>query len=505
MKNNSIRRLPVVSNQKIIGIAHKENILNSLYLGIKQINNDLYKVMENIHEAVCIINKDKIVVCWNDKAEKLYGIDKEQILYKSVEEFFDHPLIVEVLNKEQSIGNVHHAPRKGNHVAISAVPLYNNGKLIGAVSTERDITEITSLTLKLKETKQRLKNCKNYENQVKENQNINKIKKGDVFADVLGESKVITKKINKAKIVAQNNCNILITGESGTGKELFAQAIHQASTREGKFIPVNCSAIPKNLFESEMFGYVKGAFTGASDKGKKGNVELANNGTLFLDEIGDMPLPMQAKLLRVLQEGRIKKVGGEDYIDVNVRIICATNKNLRNLMNRGEFREDLFYRINVIKLELPSLAERKEDIPVLLEYFLNQLCEKNNISVPELDSKVLAALMEYEWEGNIRELKNVVKHLVAFSVDGRIVLDSLPERILDNLPSDLIDNQSNSNEQFEEEVFDLDKVVRETEIQKIKKAMKLTDGNKKKAAELLNIPRSTLYYKIKQYDLKHLI
>ncbi|MGM0410921.1 MAG: sigma 54-interacting transcriptional regulator, partial [Bacillota bacterium] len=314
------------------------------------------------------------------------------------------------------------------------------------------------------------------------------------FDIIIGQSEIIKNKINKAAQVARTNSSIVISGKTGTGKEIFARTIHCYSKRKGDFIPVNCSAIPESLFESEMFGYVEGAFTGASNKGRLGKFQRAHKGTLFLDEIEALPLTMQPKLLRVLQDKEIVPVGSDKKVKVDVRIIAATNENLRELVEEGKFREDLYYRLNVVEINLPELRQRKSDIPLFIRYFIEQFCKENNIyNQPKIESEVLKILMNYNWKGNVRELKNTVEHLVLFSKNGIITKENIPEYIL-------------SQQNIEENLgFDLNKNLESKEISLIKKALDKTDGNKKLAAELLNIPRSTLYYKLKNHNLKEFL
>ncbi|GAB6138061.1 sigma 54-interacting transcriptional regulator [Halanaerobaculum tunisiense] len=481
MKEKGIGRLPVLENGQLIGIIRINNIINNLYNRFAEMNDILFNILNTLHEAVCIIDREGKVIMWDDQSEKLYGIKKETIIDKQLEDHFPNALLLNALNEKEAKENAYHNPKEGVYTIISAMPLFVNGELVGAVSTDRDVTEVTNLSSQLRQTKNKLTNLQ---------QKVNEINGDDYpFSDILGKSEILQQKIEKAEKVARTNTNVLITGDSGTGKELFANSIHQASDREGAFITVNCSAIPKDLFESEMFGYVEGGFTGASKGGKEGYFELADGGTLFLDEIGDMPMFMQSKLLRVLQEGKIKKIGAEEYIEVDVRIVSATNCNLKEMIAEEEFREDLFYRLNVIKLKLPNLKERKEDIPILINHFMTEFCEKNNLAVPELTSEVLTALVEYKWQGNVRELQNVVEHFVVFSENGKVTLDSIPDYIAQNS----IGQEQNK--------MDLDQAVRKVEINTIKKAMELAEGNKSKAAKILNIPRSTLYYKIKYYDI----
>lgn len=239
-----------------------------------------------------------------------------------------------------------------------------------------------------------------------------------------------------AHTAAFSDANVLITGDSGTGKEIVAHAIHQASSRRDEpFIAINCSAIPKELLPSELFGYVPGAFTGANPKGKKGKFEEAHKGTLFLDEIADLPLESQVQLLRVIQEQEITRIGSNNPIPIDVRIIAATNKNFQNEISRGKFREDLYYRLNVIPIKLPSLNERREDIPLLAEYFIKR-CSKKHFKGPfHITKEAMEILQNYNWPGNIRELQNAIEFAVHFTKDSMIDANDLPENILAKKPA----------------------------------------------------------------------
>ncbi|MBB6218411.1 PAS domain S-box-containing protein [Anaerosolibacter carboniphilus] len=483
MQQKNIGRLPVIENNRLVGIIRVKDILDKVYLKVDEMREAFRYILDSVHEAVCVVDKDGVVVLWSGKSEKLYGVKEEEIVGRKLKEFFPNGLLMRVLQEKRPIENVLHSPRQGSYVNISAMPLFINGELVGGVSTDRDITEVRNLSRELEIAKEKLDYLQMEVNKINEDKYS--------FGQTLGKSDVIRDKIYRAMQVAATNSSVLISGESGTGKEVFARTIHQASGRKGPFIAVNCSAIPENLFESEMFGYEGGAFTGALNKGKIGKVELANKGTLFLDEIGDLPLYMQAKLLRVLQERQVERVGGDKSIDIDVRIISATNRDLKTMVKEGSFREDLFYRLNVVNLEIPSLRDRKEDIPMFVKNFMDEFCKENNIFVPRIIPEVLQILMSHNWPGNVRELKNTVEHLVVFSKEGEIRMDSLPEHLLRQVERD----------QESEAIYDLQENVKRTEIAAIRRAMETAESNKAQAAKLLNIPRSTLYYKIKFYDL----
>ena len=290
----------------------------------------------------------------------------------------------------------------------------------------------------------------------------------------------------------------MIRGESGTGKDLFARAIHLASGRDGNYIPINCSAIPNELIESELFGYTAGAFTGALKEGKIGKIELAHKGTLFLDEIGDMPLNMQPKLLRVIEDGEVTPVGSEKSIKVDIRVVAATNRDLEKMVEEGSFRKDLYYRLNSVIIEIPPLRERKDDIPFLANRFLQDYCMEYGANILSFSHEVMEVFKAYNWEGNVRELKNLMETLVILARDSnsRIIdLNLLPDYIIKNTTATLKVQKKKDNP------YDLNSIVEEVERDTIIQALKVTAGNKKRAAKLLNIPRSTLYYKMEKYNI----
>lgn len=309
------------------------------------------------------------------------------------------------------------------------------------------------------------------------------------FDDIIGDSKELSKVKKSARLFAAGNSTILLQGESGTGKEVFARAIHTESSRgAGPFVAINCAALPENLIESELFGYVEGAFTGASKGGRIGKFELADGGTLFLDEIGEIPIHLQAKLLRALQERKIQKVGGSKEINIDVRIIAATNRDLELLVKEGMFREDLYYRLSVIPIFIPSLRERKGDIRQLAEYFCNIYSKALNKDIFGLEKTTLKILSEYSWPGNIRELQNAIEYAVNISSNSYLKRTDLPEKILRGRKS--------ITETGIAELKDLHTV----EYEYIQKAIE-TYGNtlegKEKAAQVLGISLATLYRKLK--------
>lgn len=312
---------------------------------------------------------------------------------------------------------------------------------------------------------------------------------GKKFPEIIGKSKAIKEIFYIIEMIAQTNANVLITGESGTGKEVVARAIHNHSLRKNKpFIVIDCTTIPENLLESELFGYEKGAFTGATER-KTGLLELADGGTAFLDEIGELPLNLQKKFLRFLQEKEIQRLGSVNRIKVDVRIIAATNKDLEKAVKEGTFREDLYWRLNVIRIHIPPLRERKEDIPLLVNHFLQKFAKENNKPVPVVEPEVMEVLLKYDWPGNVRELAHVVERALVLSPSGIISLKHLPKRLLDSSkiqPSTEVPASLN---------------LLEMEKRLIIKALNETGWNQTKAAALLGITRKQLRTKMKHHGL----
>lgn len=485
MVKEKIGRLPIWDGKKIIGVVDSITLRDTFYKQTEELSIQLRGIIDQLHEGVCIVDDQGIVLFWNKSAEKIYKVNGEELLGKRLKDYFPTAMLDIVLRDKKPVENVYHSPRENTYIAISAKPIWYNGHLVGAVSSERDITEITQLSMKLDEANERVQFLETEYKKITEDQY--------QMGTIVGKSKKLTDAIILAQRVSKENVNVLITGESGTGKEVFAREIHHNSGRKGDFIAINCSAIPSNLLESELFGYEGGAFTGALSKGKKGKFLLANKGTIFLDEIGEMPLEMQAKLLRVLQDGEVQPVGGEKSIKTDARIIAATNQNLEKMMEKGLFREDLYYRLKVVSIHLPPLRERRADIPILAYSFLKEYSKIHNKPILNIPTEILKILTDYEWKGNIRELKNTIERLVVLSNGKNVTMEMLPDNMINN-------SINNNNEEPQE--YELVKVLERTEKNIIKEVMKLTKGNKKSAAEILNIPRSTLYYKLNQYKIE---
>ena len=491
--DENIGCLPILNGGKITGIIRMSNLRDSYYRFLEIINKQYMAVIHQMHEAVTVTDRDGNVLLWNKNAERIYNMKASEILYKKLEDFFPNALSLSVMKTGIPIENVYHSPKPNYYVIISALPIVVDGEYLGVVATERDVTEYNQLTNELVNANVEIDLLK---------KEVEKMTKGSYsFGEILGHNAVIQDRIELAKHVAGTDTNVMLTGESGTGKEVFARAIHEGSRRPGLFVPVNCSAVPSALFESEFFGYVGGAFTGALRAGKIGFFELANEGTLFLDEIGDLPLEHQAKLLRVLQDRMISKVGAERRTPVDVRVICATNKNLAEMVKMGAFREDLFYRLNVVEINLPPLRERREDLVLLFNRFLEEGCKKNQRKMPHVDNSVFNTLLQYHWPGNIRELRNVVEYMLVVGRSNQLTAEVLPPNLISVGLKSPCEDRLSEVLMTSETLSEVESKVRHKEVEMILKALEAHNGNKKKAAEALNIPRSTLYYKISQYGI----
>ncbi|MFZ5646796.1 MAG: sigma-54 interaction domain-containing protein [Bacillota bacterium] len=437
----------------------------------------LESVMETAVEGTLIVDENGIIVFINKAYEDLLGMKKEEIIGRHISEVIETTRMPIVLRTGiPEIGEVQFI--NGKNVIVQRIPIYSDGKIVAGVCKVlfKDKAEIDNIAYK-------------YEIKFNyiENQLANTKYSLDDFITCNSEMLKLKKVIEK---VACTNVTILIRGESGVGKELLAHAIQKISPRSsGPFVRLNCAAIPENLLEAELFGYEGGAFTDARRSGKIGKLELANGGTIFLDEIGDMPLSMQAKTLRALQEKEIERVGGIKPIKLDVRIIAATNKNLEEMITRGQFREDLYFRINVVSVYIRPLRERKEDIPLLVEHFLKMIAAENKLPLKRVEAETLSILQSYNWPGNVRELYNTLEKMISLSEGDTLTTNDIPQNILvQHGSSDYITKP-------------LKTFTADIEREKLVSALSLTNGNKKQAAQILGINRSTLYDKLKKYGL----
>ncbi len=470
-------------NDELLAEAQNRIFLLEKEILEKDINlKHLNLILETMYDGVIVVDKYGFITMMSDAYKEFLGIHHSVIGMHVTEVLENTRMHIVARTGKAEITQLQKV--KDSYMIANRVPLIVDGKVEGAMGKVifRNVKDLNVLHSKITSIEQELEN---YKGEIK---NFNSAKYN--FEDIIGVSSEIENVKNVAKKVAESNSNILILGESGTGKELFAHAIHKNSCRRNKpFVKINCGAIPAELLESELFGYEKGAFTGANKTGKIGKFELANNGTIFLDEVGEMPLNMQVKLLRVIQEKEVERIGGEYPRSINVRIIAATNKNLVTMIKEKRFREDLYYRLNVITLNLPSLRERKKDLEVISNNFLNFFNVETNKNIKGFSKKAMSAMSCYSWPGNIRELRNVVERAVNI-IDEENIID------LKHLPKSVI------GENKPENVRTIKEVVEEAERDTIKRCLLINKGNKSKTAEELDISRVALYDKIKKYNLE---
>ena len=450
-------------------------ISNKLKAQIKAYELELEKkkletLLNSMDKAIVSIDIEGNIDRYNSKFEKIFKL-KHTVYNKNIFDILDFMKNTSISKFEKEKSNSFYY-KKDNYILRG---VYN-------VSTITLNNELKGYVIDFIDKKDAIKNY-------------NKINKEyKIMLDsIIGESDIIKSTKNEALIASKSTSTVLIIGESGTGKELFARAIHNHSKRsENPFIAVNCAAIPDNLLESELFGYEEGAFTGAKKGGNLGKFELAHKGTIFLDEIGDMSLHLQAKLLRVLQEKELNKIGSNYNKTIDVRVIAATNKNLEEMVSSGLFREDLYYRLNVIPISLPSLRERKEDIPLLIDFMVKEYSKKLDKDVDDVEKDVLEALLKYKWPGNIRELQNIIEYTVNMSLSNTITIDLLPNKI----------KQKEKNKEIieSEEIETLDELERREIIKALNK-YKDYKKDKEIVAKVLGISRATLYRKLDKYNI----
>ena len=440
------------------------------------------QIFENIDDAILVISSDKAIQYVNNAYEKHFRVRKEKVLGRKLTDFETDTIIEKSLENGQLLvhGIDHLKSLKIDTVGLS-FPIIKNKEIVGAVAIFNNTAAYLELASKLQQSEE----MKRYLMDQLANPAVEKSARQYITVDP--DMKYIVGMMLK---VAKKDVTVLIRGESGVGKEVAAKLIHDSSQRcGGPYVKVNCAAIPGNLLESELFGYSGGAFTGARKEGKPGKFELANGGTIFLDEIGDMDMNMQVKLLRVLQEREIEHVGGVKPIKLNIRVIAATNRNLERLIQEGKFRQDLYYRLNVIELTIPPLRERRADIPVLTHHFINKFAGSNL----HISPKTTRVLNSYDWPGNVRELQNVLEHAcIMRSNENLIDTTSLPEYLRPkDYPVKKITEASSYN---------IRELVREMEKELIQEAVKKFP-NKTKAIEELGISRRSFYEKVKKYGI----
>lgn len=471
-----------------IGYLNTSLLLSQIYDSYQYLQAYFETIITTMDASLTCIDERSNVLVWTKGAEEIFSIPQNQILGSEITDFFKPEMcaIYATLRTGESLYRHKNQSSPDVIVLTNTNPVKLNDKIIGAVSFATDITSQVRLNQELFNASSKIHHLE---------QEVAKLKPSmDPFQKIKGNSLALIQTKEMIQRVGSTNASVLILGESGVGKELFAKAIHDVSyTGNAPFIPINCGAITPSLFESELFGYEKGAFSGADQKGKKGKIELARGGTLFLDEIGEMPLEMQVKLLRVLQEKRYFAVGGTKEIDADFRVVAATNRNLKLLVSEGKFREDLFYRINVFTLEIPPLRERQVDIIELTHYFLYEFSIRYNRPIHGISQNMMQKLLQYEWPGNIRELRNVIERLVVMSTDGNIKEEGLPfSNSALNIRDTLI---------ISEPMLSLEDELEKLERKIIIRTLKQENGNKQSTAKKLGLSRSTFYNRLKKLDI----
>jgi len=443
--------------------------LNKTTFHLQETSKVQQAIVDSISEGLILIDKQGIIKFMNKAGGEILQVNHEKAVNLHVTEIVDfRPVILDVLKKQEGYVDKEFFIRSRGemlHFIKTAVVLKNDkGEMTGVLDSFREISRVRKLVNKMTGAQASF-----------------------TFNDIIGESQALKGSKEMAEIAANSVSNVLLQGESGTGKEIFAQAIHNASARaDGPFIALNCAAIPLELIESELFGYVEGAFTGAKRGGRPGKFELASGGTILLDEIGEMPLNMQVKLLRVLQDRKVNRIGGEGVIPVNIRVIASSNKDLKKEVQDGHFREDLYYRLNVLNISIPPLRERNGDIVILASYFLKKINLRLGKNIEGFDQPTLQALLNYPWPGNVRELENVIERMVNIT-EEKIIFRSCLNRIFPVKGEESIESNSSG------EIRPLEEIEKE----QILKAITSLNGNITKAAEALRISRATIYNKLR--------
>ncbi|WP_392385905.1 sigma-54 interaction domain-containing protein [Marinomonas primoryensis] len=463
---------------------------------LSQAANTYKAILNAMEEWVVIVDHQAKIFFINRPYARFLGVKAEDVKGKKVTDVIENTRMHITVQTGQA-ERLSFQKILGSNMIASRFPIVDQGEVIGAVGTVifHDTHEWKQINSHIKAllAEQDFQHQKSIAS--------DKVNTGANFHlnDIIGDSQVMKSLSAKVTQVASGDVTVLIRGESGTGKELYAHAIHQLSDRaEFPFIKVNCAAIPENLLESELFGYEEGAFTGAKKGGKPGKFQLANGGTLFLDEIGDLPLLMQAKLLRVLQDREVESVGGVRSTPLNIRLITATHRPLESLIESGDFREDLYYRINVVAIDLPPLRERREDIAKLADFFLQKLSRRTGRRAPKLTVQALTAMLAYNWPGNIRELENVMEAAFYTSHDRKIPLSLLPTPLSQ---TESLSPQNPTPLGITEPTGNLKDQLNVAERNIIKTALIKCGDNRTKAAKQLGISKSTFYEKLDKHGI----
>lgn len=487
----------VQENGKAVGYLSAQDMMDAVVQAHRVLEAYFATTLDTLDPdvAITLIDEEGRVAVWTSGAEHIFSIPRDDIIGKPASDFFpvDRLQSLRTLETGQPAHKMQHRPRHDLFVLINSNPVTLEDRIIGAVAAESDLTTQMRLHQELLQMTSKVHHLQ------KEVAMLSPA--GDPFQHIKGTSRAIKSSIETIKKISSTKATVLIQGESGTGKELFAKAIHESrEPMNAPFIAINCGAIPAALFESELFGYERGAFSGADPKGKKGKIELARGGTLFLDEIGEMPLDLQVKLLRVLQERSYFPVGGTQLHRADCRIIAATNRDLKRMIADGSFREDLYYRLNVVTLDVPPLRERKEDIYELTQSFLHEFSLVYGRHIHSFTPEVFEDLLRYDWPGNIRELRNTIERLVIFSTEGEIRREYLPDHIYsgDKHPQP---GEGNGTGTAPINGAAYQAMLDEYERKLLLEALEAVNGNKYTLAKQLGISRATLYNKLKRLNL----
>ena len=489
------RRSPIIKNNKIVGavaifqdVTELQKVASELE-EVKDLKSTLDSIVNSIFDCIVVVDKNGYVTMMNDAYGEFLHTDPKKAVGRHITDVIENTRMHIVAQTGKA--EICDMQKIGEHnTVVTRIPIFKDGEVTGAVGKMvfRDVKDLRVLARKLTSLQSELEYYK---------EELQKVQGGKYTIDsIIGSGEKIQWLKMIALRAAKGKSTVLITGESGTGKELFAQAIHYASSRRhGPFIKINCASIPENLLESELFGYEDGAFTGARKGGKPGKFELANGGTIFLDEIGDMSMPMQAKLLRVLQEREVERVGGTKVTPVDVRVIAATNQDLESMMSQGAFRQDLFYRLNIIALHIPPLRERRDDLPELCEALLRKINRSLQFDVDGVSPEAMEMLTDYDWPGNVRELENVLERSVN-------LMDEVGDIQPEHLPPMLRRSGAKTESANQEKAQELAGIMEDAEKQAIYKALEAAGGNRSQAAKILGIHRSGFYQKLTKYQIK---
>ena len=466
----------------MIGILTASEWIRYLQVENKKVTAYFHTLAETVNDAVTAVDQEGKVICWNTTAEKTYEIKRENILGRKIGEYFQAEDIVlhRILNEGFPVRQAYHRPDNDTHVLINASPIIQDNTIIGGVATEQDITRIVRL-----------------------NEELHALLPLHVhpekpFSSIIGINPEIKQVLQMAQKTTSADIPVLLTGEPGSGTGMLAQAIHYGSSKKDEpFLSVNCLSVPSGLLEAELFGYQRKSFTEEEQVGQAGKLEQASGGTLFIIDIDRMPIDIQVKLSNYLEHQSFLRIGGSELVNAQTRIIASASPRIEKLVQEGNFHTDLYYQLTVIKIDIPPLSDRMEDIVELLQKFIREFTIKYKKPIPSIDPLVMTALINYDWPGNVRELRNVVERFILLNDGDIITIEHLPREIITstqslNTISEAIQNEPSYKKEDEST---------KDESLMIEDALRKTYGNKSAAAKLLGISRGTLYNKIKEYGL----